>query len=114
MAKIHMVLQGKGGVGKSFIAAMIAQYKASKGQKPLCIDTDPGKLDLSWLQSSGVHRLQIMDGDEINSRNFDTLVELVAASKDDVIIDNGAASFVPMSHYLLSNQVPALVATDGA
>ena len=36
-----MILQGKGGVGKSFIAATIAQYKASKGQKPLCIDTDP-------------------------------------------------------------------------
>ncbi|MCP4981471.1 MAG: conjugal transfer protein TraL, partial [Gammaproteobacteria bacterium] len=29
MAKIHMVLQGKGGVGKSMIAAIIAQYKAS-------------------------------------------------------------------------------------
>jgi anion-transporting ArsA/GET3 family ATPase len=41
MAKIHMVLQGKGGVGKSMIAATIAQYKAGKGQKPLCIDTDP-------------------------------------------------------------------------
>ena len=38
MAKIHMVLQGKGGVGKSMIAATIAQYKASKGQMPLCID----------------------------------------------------------------------------
>jgi anion-transporting ArsA/GET3 family ATPase len=35
MAKIHMVLQGKGGVGKSMIAATIAQYKASKGQTPL-------------------------------------------------------------------------------
>lgn len=31
MAKIHMVLQGKGGVGKSMIAAMLAQYKAGKG-----------------------------------------------------------------------------------
>ena len=38
MAKIHMVLQGKGGVGKSVIAALIAQYKASKGQAPLCLD----------------------------------------------------------------------------
>ena len=41
MAKIHMVLQGKGGVGKSFIATVIAQYKISKGQQPQCIDTDP-------------------------------------------------------------------------
>ena len=113
MAKIHMILQGKGGVGKSFIAATVAQYKASKGQKPLCIDTDPVNSTFHGYKALGVRRLQIMDGDEINSRNFDTLVELVAASKDDVIIDNGAASFVPMSHYLLSNQVPALLQQMG-
>jgi MinD-like ATPase involved in chromosome partitioning or flagellar assembly len=32
MAKIHMLLQGKGGVGKSFIASTIAQYKRSLGK----------------------------------------------------------------------------------
>jgi hypothetical protein len=108
-----MILQGKGGVGKSFIAATVAQYKASKGQKPLCIDTDPVNSTFHGYKALGVRRLQIMDSDEINSRNFDALVELVAASKDDVIIDNGAASFVPMSHYLLSNQVPALLQQMG-
>jgi hypothetical protein len=108
-----MILQGKGGVGKSFIAATVAQYKASKGQKPLCIDTDPVNSTFHGYKALGVRRLQIMDGDEINSRNFDTLVELVAASKDDVIIDNGAASFVPLSHYLLSNQVPAVLQQMG-
>jgi hypothetical protein len=113
MARIHMILQGKGGVGKSFIAATVAQYKASKGQKPLCIDTDPVNSTFYGYKGLGVRRLEIVDGDEINSRNFDTLVELVAASKDDVIIDNGAASFVPMSHYLLSNQVPALLQQMG-
>ncbi|MCZ2328968.1 nucleotide-binding protein [Bartonella sp. F02] len=41
MAKVHMILQGKGGVGKSMIAAILAQYKASKKHMPLCIDTDP-------------------------------------------------------------------------
>jgi hypothetical protein len=113
MAKIHMVLQGKGGVGKSFIAATLAQYKASKGQKPLCIDTDPVNATFDGYKALGVKRLQIMEGDEINPRNFDTLVELVAPSKDDVIIDNGASSFVPLSHYLISNQVPALLADMG-
>src|ERR1043165_2673960 len=113
MAKIHMILQGKGGVGKSFIAAIVAQYKASKGQKPLCIDTDPVNSTFHGYKALGVRRLEIMDGDEINSRNFDTLVELVVASKDDVIIGNGAVTFVPMSHYLLSNQVPALLQQKG-
>ena len=83
MAKIHMVLQGKGGVGKSFIAALIAQYKISKGQRPLCIDTDPVNSTFAGYNAIAVRQLQIMDGDEINSRNFDTLVELIAESRDD-------------------------------
>ena len=113
MAKVHMILQGKGGVGKSFIAATLAQYKASQGQKPLCIDTDPVNATFEGYQALGVKRLQIMEGDEINPRLFDALIELIATSTHDVIIDNGASSFVQLSHYLISNQVPALLADMG-
>ena len=113
MTKIHMVLQGKGGVGKSFIAATVAQYKTSKGQKPLCIDTDPVNSTFAGYKALNVQRLQIMEADQINPRNFDKLVELIASSKDDIIIDNGASSFVPLSHYLISNEVPTLLADMG-
>jgi len=113
MAKIHMVLQGKGGVGKSFIAASLAQYKAGKGQAPLCIDTDPVNATFAGYKALGVKRLQIMEGDEINPRHFDTLIEMIAPSQNDIIIDNGASSFVPLSHYLISNQVSSLLAEMG-
>jgi hypothetical protein len=113
MANIHMILQGKGGVGKSLIAAILAQYKQSKGQSPLCIDTDPVNSTFFGFKALNVRRLQIMEGDEINPRNFDTLVELIAPTKDDVIIDNGASSFVPLAHYLISNQVPTLLQDMG-
>jgi len=109
MAKIHLVLQGKGGVGKSMIAAAIAQYKVSQGQQPLCIDTDPVNATFEGYKALAVRRLSIMDGDEINTRNFDDLIELIAPAENDVIIDNGASSFVPLSHYLISNKVPALL-----
>jgi len=113
MAKIHMVLQGKGGVGKSMVAATMAQYKAGKGQTPLCIDTDPINATFEGYKALNVRRLKIMDGDEINTRHFDALVELMAPSESDVIIDNGASAFVPLSHYLISNQVPALLQALG-
>lgn len=113
MAKIHMILQGKGGVGKSVIAAMVAQYKVSKGQKPLCIDTDPVNATFLGYKALGVKRLEIMEAEEINPRSFDSLIEMIATAKDDVIIDNGASSFVPLSHFLISNQVPALLVEMG-
>lgn len=113
MANVHMILQGKGGVGKSFVASTLAQYKISKAQATRCIDTDPVNATFHGYKALKVQKLAIMDRDEINSRNFDSLVELIAASKDDVIIDNGASSFIPLSHYLISNQVPSLLKEMG-
>ena len=109
MAKIHIILQGKGGVGKSVIAATIAQYKMDKGQTPLCIDTDPVNATFAGYKKLDVKRLDILKGDEINTRSFDQLIELIAPTEHDVVIDNGASSFVPLSHYLISNQIPMLL-----
>ncbi len=113
MKKIHIILQGKGGVGKSLIAAAIAQYKAQKGQDTVCIDTDPVNATFGGYKALNVRRLNIVEEDEINPRNFDAMIDVIAGSEADVIIDNGASSFVPMSHYLLSNQVPALLMEMG-
>lgn len=113
MANIHMVIQGKGGVGKSLIAAAIAQYKMSKGQAPLCIDTDPVNATFHGYKSLDVRKLDIMESDQINSRNFDLLVEWLATAENDVVIDNGASTFVPLAHYLISNEVGALLESMG-
>lgn len=109
MAKVHMVLQGKGGVGKSFIASTLAQHKLAKGKKLLCIDTDPVNATFNGFKKLNVRQVNVMSGDEIDARRFDELIELIAKAESDVIIDNGASTFVPMSHYLISNQIPALL-----
>ncbi|WP_408072876.1 ArsA-related P-loop ATPase [Legionella pneumophila] len=113
MATIHITMQGKGGVGKSFVSATTAQYKFNKNQSPLCIDTDPINATFHGFKSLNVQRLAIMEGDEINPRHFDALIEKIANTQDDVIIDNGASSFVPLSHYLITNQVPTLLKEMG-
>ncbi len=98
-------------MGKSFIATLIAQYKLSKGQTPLCID--PINATFHGFKGLNVRLLEIMEGDEIKPRNFDQLVELIAPSTNDVVIDNGASSFVPLSHYLIRNQMPGLLQSLG-
>jgi len=108
MATIHSIMQGKGGVGKSVIAALIAQYLIALGRKPLCIDTDPVNATFHGYKALNVHRLEILEGNEINPRRFDDLVDLVAGSHEDIIIDNGASTFVPLAHYLITNDIPAM------
>jgi len=109
MAKIHMILQGKGGVGKSFISSTLAQHKVAKGKNPLCIDTDPVNATFHGFKKLNVKQINVMNNDEIDPRKFDDLIELIAKTTSDVIIDNGASTFVPMSHYLISNQIPTLL-----
>ncbi len=113
MASIHLILQGKGGVGKSMIAAFIAQYKLGKGKLPLCLDTDPVNASFEAYKSLKVSRLSILQHEEIDPRRFDQLIEQIAKAKTDVIIDNGASSFVPLSAYVLSNHVPTLLRDMG-
>lgn len=113
MTRINIVLQGKGGVGKSMLASTLAQYKADRGQRPLCIDTDPVNATFAGFKALDVARVEIMEGDEINPRLFDRMVERACESPTDVVIDNGASSFVPLAHYLISNEVPALLKDMG-
>ena len=45
-----------------------------------------------------------MKGDDIDRRRFDQLIEDILTAPGDVVVDNGAASFVPLSAYLKENQ----------
>lgn len=126
MAHVNFILQGKGGVGKSLIAAVLAQFVADKSNKehseqlpPICIDTDPVNSTFSGYKCLNVQHLEIMDGDEISSRKFDTLIDVIHASSTNadqpqaIIVDNGASSFVPLSSYLISQDVPKLLTEMG-
>ncbi len=104
---VHMVLQGKGGVGKSFVASLLAQYFRSRNVNPLCIDTDPVNATFASYKAFDVQRLEIMKDNDVDQRAFDGLVEKIMGCDDDttVIIDNGAATFVPLCSYLVENGV---------
>ena len=41
MSTVHLILQGKGGVGKSFAAFLLAQYLPDKSVLVRCFDADP-------------------------------------------------------------------------
>ncbi len=69
---IHLSLQGKGGVGKSLVASILAQYFLSRSRVVNCIDTDPVNGTLSQYAALGAQRLKLLlrDG-SIDSRSFD-------------------------------------------
>ena len=111
---IHFVLQGKGGVGKSYISSLMAQYHRSKELDPVCIDTDPVNSTLAGYGAFRAKRLDIMRGNDIDPRAFDALIEEIIPTKNEtIIIDNGASSFVPLCSYMLDNGIIGLLESEG-
>ncbi|NQU58501.1 MAG: conjugal transfer protein TraL, partial [Rhodospirillales bacterium] len=58
MKQIHMILQGKGGVGKSFVASLLAQHYLSREITPVCIATDPINQTFAAYKSFNAHQLK--------------------------------------------------------
>ena len=115
MAVVHMILQGKGGVGKSMVSVLLYQALLAFGLKVHGIDTDPVNATLEGFKELSVTRLDIMRDDNIDVRMFDALIEKVCETPEDshVIIDNGASAFVAFGGYLKENEVISLLQEHG-
>src|SRR3954452_5662840 len=102
---IHLTLQGKGGVGKSLVAAVLAQYLKASGRDVRCIDTDPVNRTFAQYTALGADRLQLRDEhNRIDQRAFDSLIERFLVEYGAAfVVDNGASTFLPLWHYFLEN-----------
>jgi hypothetical protein len=114
MATAHFTLQGKGGVGKSLVSALIAQHRRENGIKMVCVDTDPINATFSGYKAFPVTRIDLMDGTKVNTREFDKLMQIIDDNPDcDIVVDNGASSFIPLSGYLVENLAIDMLADMG-
>jgi cellulose biosynthesis protein BcsQ len=102
---IHLSLQGKGGVGKSLIASILAQYFQQKGRTVQCIDTDPVNRTFSQYKALHASRLELLREGNIDPRGFDVLMERLLTEEGTFIVDNGASTFLPLWSYIIENQV---------
>jgi CobQ/CobB/MinD/ParA family nucleotide binding protein len=102
---VHFTLQGKGGVGKSLVSSILAQYFVDEGRTVRCVDTDPVNQTLSQYRGLGVRHLSLLNGPNIDQRRFDLLMEDLLSDDGATVVDNGASTFVPLSSYLIENGV---------
>jgi hypothetical protein len=107
---VHFVLQGKGGVGKSFVAAILAQYFRSAGKQVHCFDTDPVNATFAQYEGLGADHINVLRRGTINEKQFDTLVEHLCNKPGVCIVDTGATTFVPLWNYMLENEIVGFLA----
>ena len=119
MAIIHLLLQGKGGVGKSFVASILYQYLKSREESVYGFDTDPVNSTFAGYKEFDIKLLDIMRGDDIDPRRFDEMIETICLIDEDedktaqVVIDNGASCFISLCGYLKENEALKLLKDQG-
>jgi hypothetical protein len=115
MKKVHFILQGKGGIGKSFVSALIAQYIQQEEPDVLCLDTDPINATFASFPALKVRSVSLTENGStiIDEGRFDSMMEDIFDADSNVVVDNGAASFGPLSAYLLDNEAFAAIQEAG-
>lgn len=115
MKHVHLILQGKGGVGKSLVASLITQHFQARSVAPVCFDTDPVNQTFAGYEAFGATRLELMRDGNIDQRQFDQLIEAIVKAGPDTtfIVDNGAATFVPLCAYMFENDVAGFFKQSG-
>jgi hypothetical protein len=116
MSNIHFVLQGKGGVGKTFKSSMLMQYLKSIHNDVFGIDTDSVNHTFSQYKSYNAAEYDIYNPatSYLDERVIEQMAEYIYESgHDHVVIDNGASSFVPLLQYLVNNNIIQLLQDAG-
>ena len=99
---VHLVLQGKGGVGKSLVASWLAEFLMSRGQPVRCIDGDPVNRSLGQYKFFGAEKIDLLNQSGVVERSrYDALVHRFLTEDAVFVVDSGATAFLPFWTYLV-------------
>lgn len=101
MKVCNLILMSKGGVGKSFISWILAQYGVAKGFKNYFADTDPGNPTFAGYPALSVQYIDIANDEmQIDRARFDDLIDSVAEHDGYSVVDTGSTTFFPLMSYV--------------
>jgi len=107
---VHFVLQAKGGIGKSFVSTLLAQYLIHETGSVRCFDTDQENTTFAHYTELCVRHIGLTDQSRvINPKRFDTLMEPLLTEPGNFVIDTGANTFSNLLAYMVENEVFALL-----
>lgn len=93
--KLHLIMQPKGGAGKTFAALHLIQFIKSKGGTVTSFDLDSANNTLSQFKALEAVTADVSHDDNprrIDARKFDGLLgSILAAPSENVVVDIGAS-----------------------
>jgi hypothetical protein len=102
--QVHFMFQSKGGCGKTYSIALLAQYFMKIGANLKGFDTDQENRDFHAYKGLPVRYVDVMqDKTSIDQKKFDGFMESLLTEDGVFVVDNGANSFTPLLGYLVEN-----------
>ena len=111
---IHLILQGKGGIGKTVVASWLAEFLIGRGQPVCCIDGDPVNRSLGQYKALAAEKLDLVSQDGVVLRcNYDGLMERFLKDGSVFVVDSGATAFLPFWTYILESDIITVLRDAG-
>jgi len=111
---IHLILQGKGGVGKSVVASWLAEFLIARGKPVQCIDGDPVNRSLGQYKALRAEKLDLVNQDGLVQRTrYDALLERFATEDAVFVVDSGATAFMPFWAYVMETEMMRILRHAG-
>ena len=111
---IHLVLQGKGGVGKSLVASWLAEFLIDRGQPVRCIDGDPVNRSLGQYKFFAAEKIDLLDQTGVVDRSrYDGLIDKFFGEDAVFVVDSGATAFLPFWTYLVEADAVKMLRAAG-
>jgi CO dehydrogenase nickel-insertion accessory protein CooC1 len=103
---IHLVMQGKGGVGKTLVSTWLAEYLLTRRKEVRCIDGDAVNRYLAQYAALNADKLDLVNSDGIVDRTrYDVLLERFANEESTFLLDSGATVFLPLWSYIVETEM---------
>ncbi len=111
----HFVLQGKGGIGKTFVSSLLGQWIDETAPSTLeGYDADQENATFAAYKGLNVKEIDVMKPDRtIDRKMFDAMLLKIFDSRNNVVVDTGANTFSPLMSYLMENNFLQLLAESG-
>jgi hypothetical protein len=114
MARVLITLQGKGGVGKSYLTSAAAQWLIAREQSVICVDTDTLNPTLLQYKPLNAEHIQLSVDHVVDPRAIDRLIAIIHGAGDGyVVVDVGSNGFETVMAYQIENNLFDMLADMG-
>lgn len=110
---VHLVTQKKGGIGKSTVARILAEYLLDKHGRVKCFDTDPSQPTFGRIKGLNVEHINILNGDDVDPMLINPTLNEIIESDGPFVIDTGSSSYHALWSYIRGAGLFDVLAENG-